>query len=463
MGVRDLLSLFLEMSALKGEWAAALQALPTASSSSLQPTHALLLSEAFSNGGKWAEGLAYCRPYHAEQSTRAHYVRCLSSVLASYSEAVQDSQKFSWQFALGVATDAWKGVESCQLPFEATVEAQKLWSCCETHVLPRLPGAARTGSYDEWKQILVKMTQLHSDSFQPVEQQAEHQDSRPSAAAPPLSSTSHPNHQEGGADHTVESQLRELLQQPKSRDTWRTAVEIFMSNADNNLMSFTSFDIVLQCLSRQGRVSEAVRVISMCCLQDPPILRPSRRVVTSIAHFAKTTRSAELCRLVLSHVSLAAQLTPTAAIELLSVLSVPYVAQSHWQLVDDWWSRLKSEESEGSYSLRTHINVSSYVGVCIAQGTRHQEWERAIQAFVSSRSTDPDRALLCQLRLLRTAKQWKAAMSLFSKRLSEEDDRWNTRALRDSHKLLTKENASQWIPQAAIQVVDAAFQASQHR
>lgn len=72
-GAQDILKVFLQASAARGEWVAALQSFCSVSADKREPIHSLLLCEAYANGQQWEKALAICKEDLDSSTIPKHY------------------------------------------------------------------------------------------------------------------------------------------------------------------------------------------------------------------------------------------------------------------------------------------------------------------------------------------------------------------------------------------------------
>lgn len=191
-GAHDILKVFLEASAAKGEWVAALQSFNSVSSTEKTPCHTLLLCEAFANGNRWEKALSICqeslntfavpKKYAAKgylcafesyvknrlpPPSRTESSSALPSTLSLSREANADNeripfkkQELHWEarVAIQMATIGWKFALHCDSEQETVLCASSILRCCEEHIVPHLsPGHSFSESCEAWK---IKLREL---------------------------------------------------------------------------------------------------------------------------------------------------------------------------------------------------------------------------------------------------------------------------------------------------------------
>lgn len=580
-GAQDILKVFLQASAAKGEWIAALQSFSSVSASKKEPIHSLLLCEAFSKGNQWEKAFALCQEtldlptVSSDYAAKGYgyvlqsYIRGLCSPLPStvvtssssiplplrkreeevslclgkdqtnaslLSISKEEAIPSPRTVAMNIATAGWNAAVQCEDKNVAVECATAILHCCQEHVFPHLSppyGGARCEK--EWEEKLEGLKQScaylscstspsvspplrGSTSISSLLVTARASSVSCGASPSAASRTIEPRRQTTSGeiertlhatrpsqntllseqDSALERKIIRLLQQPKTRNAWKTACEVFFQISRPRP---SSFHALLQCLGRQGRVTEAERIVlelfqyhmnlkrGTTAEEEEPhryaSLRLSRRLLQDIADCATRLHSTKICEAILLERLFSALLTPSTAIVLLSFLShSPSMARKEWRLVMKWWEdevqQWKKEHSDGlppnheeggphkgGYSLCTHLQVSSFVGKCIIQGSRSRgtstEWRKALACFTYSEDRNPDLALLFQLRLLRVAKEWKAALELFSPRLEAIRSSASSTALPlrgcqcKPHSVLHEccsmflyENPSAWIPEDVL-------------
>ncbi|KAG5494343.1 hypothetical protein GH5_02358 [Leishmania sp. Ghana 2012 LV757] len=171
-------------------------------------------------------------------------------------------------------------------------------------------------------------------------------------------------------------------------------------------------------------------------------LRTDSAVIKAVAEACYRLRRSDLAAALLLDTEARAVMTPSAAVPLVMTLRDAGAYSS----VLLWWEHLRQDESVLRYPLLRHAKLSSYVASCVLRHTtaieggvtaeRRQaasssagkgkrgssaarwagDWRRALDVFrdAVAPSHDPALVLLFQLRLLRQAGQWNAAVQLFS-------------------------------------------------
>lgn len=426
--MRNILHVFLQASVAKGQWAAALRSYTLAPAADQTPDCTLLLIEALVKGQQWGMALNYFneRLSPLTSSRGARDVECASKAPASTASCHENDSR-------GGGAEGGKTVQ--------IEEQMEILRQCEQLLWTHLP-----------PNLVLECPHLRKPIFR-VNQKA------PSdivAPPPPLASSSTTTGRHSERDCT-DSDIMKIARSPKHRNSWSEALRLFVSDARGPTPP--SFQATLQCLVRQGRSAEAEWLVQHCFCAEIPKLKPARRLVGCVAECAARTKSVALSRCVLSHSALSGQLFPSAALDILSVFATPAVAKREWHCVDEWWTSVL--RSQSSYSLQTHLKLSSVVGKCIIDGTSGKEWERALSAFKISEAYNVDLALLFKLRLLRIARQWKAALMLFSSRLETEKKEPDP-ILREAFAVMTAQRAERWIPLPAIAMAERKWQAWNH-
>lgn len=252
-------------------------------------------------------------------------------------------------------------------------------------------------------------------------------------------------------------------------------------------------ELAVGTLVRNGREREVMAIVYQCILgkevpgrtvthtEDAPaarnsggamavgIVRPSRRLLKVLAEAANTMHSVKLCRLLMEEEPLSAQLTPSSAIPLLLTLR----AAREWAYALQWWQSLPpvTPSAAPHATLRTHLNLCSYVASCVALGG-HAQWQLTLDVFIGARDYDPTQAMVFAVRALRVAGAWQPAVTLFTTHLQQQQQpkaenrkrvtqrgqsrttarrRGSDRAnLQEAHHMLTEQNAAQWIPTEVV-------------
>eukprot|EP00796_Vickermania_ingenoplastis_P004457 gene4457-3252_t len=410
-----------------------------------KPSHALLLAEALRKGGKWSLAVKVFQEIRLEEKKEAQpVVVCICATVLDALHKQRQHHPSYWRTALELADEGWSAVADC----EDRVDISALKRQCEAHVLPAVPVDIRVPFRCRWRCVEGELQRRGLLEI-PENSRADGDVSSSSLAgpSPPPKATA-----SSSSSESPEDALQSILRQPKRRDAWRDALEIFTVQVKNP--DLTCFRTTLQCLTRQGRHAEAEGLVRRFCLGEPPLIKPSRRLVECLSDSADRMHAVELSKLLLSH-PLAAQLTPTAAIRVVGVLSRPVVVRREWGVVDAWWKTTASMEATGDgvgisgagYSLRTHLKLSSFVGKCIVAGSSGKEWATALGVFSSAEKCQSrDLALLYKLRLLRMAGQWSAAVQLFSQRMRVTDPPSNLALLQESYAIFFTQDAEKWMP-----------------
>ncbi|KAG5495121.1 hypothetical protein JKF63_02174 [Porcisia hertigi] len=163
-------------------------------------------------------------------------------------------------------------------------------------------------------------------------------------------------------------------------------------------------------------------------------LRADSVVIKVVAEACHRLRRADLAAALLLDTEARASMTPSAAVPLVMTLRDAGASLS----VLIWWELLRQEKSALRYPLLQHAKLSSYVASCVLRSTaarssevapkaaketrlgsaacRAGDWQKALDAFrdAAAPAHDPALVLLFELRLLRQAGQWRAAVQLFN-------------------------------------------------
>ncbi|CAC9532117.1 conserved hypothetical protein [Leishmania infantum JPCM5] len=336
----------------------------------------------------------------------------------------------------------------------------------------------------------------------------------------------------------AEDDLTKLLaSNSQAADAWATSLT-FLRRLPAECVSghlFTAFLRHLLQHNRRGEVAQLVRTLvllhrsggsaqgaSPALTRTPPsratarVLRLDSVVIKVVAEACHRLRRSDLAAELLLDTEARAAMTPSAAVPLVMTLRDAGAYSS----VLLWWELLRREESALRYPLLKHAKLSSYVASCVLRNTTAREggaiaeaqqaasssaakvtrarsaalwtgdWRSALDAFrdAAAPAHDPALVLLFQLRLLRQAGQWEAAVQLFNafcqthpgmlrSKQSPSDlagqvhdgrrdgqHRWRTHreapcpapgkerasAMKSACAVLTQEHAEQWIPSPVL-------------
>lgn len=219
-GAPDILKVFLEASAAKGEWIAALQSFNSVSSTKKRPCHTLLLCEAFAKGDRWERALSICQESLDTIGVPKSYVAkgylyALESYVKnrlpppsrteppsalpssfSLSEEVQPrskvipfkKQELHWEepAAIHMATIGWNSAMRCDSEQETMRCASSILRCCEEHIIPHLSPEHRfSESCEAWKSKLGELRNSCASSGESQSRASSFLRSTPLSSSPP--------------------------------------------------------------------------------------------------------------------------------------------------------------------------------------------------------------------------------------------------------------------------------------
>ncbi|CBZ29954.1 conserved hypothetical protein [Leishmania mexicana MHOM/GT/2001/U1103] len=323
----------------------------------------------------------------------------------------------------------------------------------------------------------------------------------------------------------------------RATDAWATSLNL-LRRIPAERISGQLFTALLRHLlhhHRRGEVAQLVRTLvllqrsgdsaqraSPALTRTPPsratarVLRLDSVVIKVVAEACHRLQRSDLAAELLLDTEARAAMTPSAAVPLIMTLRDAGTYSS----VMLWWELLRKEEPVLRYPLLQHAKLSSYVASCVlrnttardggaiaeaqqapsssaAKGTRARfaarwtgDWRSALGVFrdAAAPAHDPALVLLFQLRLLRQAGQWEAAVQLFNafclahpgmlrSKQSPPDlagqvhngrhndrHRWRTHreapypgpgrerasAMKSACAVLTQEHAEEWIPSSVL-------------
>ncbi|CAG9580730.1 conserved hypothetical protein [Leishmania major strain Friedlin] len=264
--------------------------------------------------------------------------------------------------------------------------------------------------------------------------------------------------------HRAEEDLTRLLAgNSQATDAWATSLT-FLRRLPAECVSGHLFTALLRHLlqhNRRGEVAQLVRTLvllqrsgdsaqgaSPALTRTPPsratasVLRLDSVVIKVVAEACHRLRRSDLAAELLFDTEARAAMTPSAAVPLVMTLRDAGAYSS----VMLWWELLRKEEPVLRYPLLQHAKLSSYVASCVLRNTTARgggaiaeaqqaasssavngmrarsaarwtgDWRSALDVFrdAAAPAHDPALVLLFQLRLLRQAGQWEAAVQLFT-------------------------------------------------
>ncbi|KAK7197884.1 hypothetical protein NESM_000742700 [Novymonas esmeraldas] len=312
---------------------------------------------------------------------------------------------------------------------------------------------------------------------------------------------------------TAEDALKKLLaSNTRVAGTWSDALGL-LRRIPASRVSGHLFKALLELLLHQRRGDEVLRLVRECLLlghQHTPAAPESALMLTSpsrdtaralTADSVALKAAAEVChRLQAADVAAAILWDAEALTGMTPSVVVPLVMTLRNANADTsvclWWEHIRQSRAPLRYPLLRHAKLSSYVASCVLRSTRVDapcpdsstaapphtatDWRRALDVFRDAEAPphDPGLVLLFQLRLLRQAGQWEAAVQLFSDfaqshpaevaphkgETEKQSRRTHSRhggpqqqpaagrksAVASAYAVLTEERAAQWVPPAVI-------------
>ncbi|KEG12108.1 hypothetical protein DQ04_02001110 [Trypanosoma grayi] len=439
--MRDVLTIFLEASAARGAWEAALSAWRTAATAEgavVSGAHVLLLTRMLAQVGRWGEAVHVVMSGVDSNAS----VLCHRRVAARRMAMLAAADAGCWSHACQQLQDVFKWqVDRSSGSGDAATERELAFfaEAFERRVVPHIPAPHRATV----ARVAHELRRGHDIGHNQQQQKqqwrlaVDEADSAGQCAG-------------GAVAVTNNEELLHILHRPKERTSWVRALQVLQSMPHPNA---ASVNIALGILSRQGRQCEALRVVSVFMVSRG--IHPTAVTAKAVAEAANAMRSLDLCKVLIDTPALREQLTPHAAVPLVLTLQ----RLGYWKLCLEWWDSLLpcdaacSDSGSGSSNgaeLRRHLKLSSYVAVCVARGGR---WLEALAAMQDAAPHDPPLSVLFALRALRVAGRWEAAVSVFLR--SRNVWQHSPVALQVSD-VMMRQNAESWVPHATLRALRSA-------
>ncbi|XQJ30106.1 hypothetical protein NXY56_006185 [Leishmania guyanensis] len=415
----------------------------------------------------------------------------------------------------------------------ACVEDLLRWCRAE---LPRRRSLTGVATFEQTEAAIQQLTELSVVAFRAISDihtAVSHKPSRELENKATAHSDADTSHARAASDvqRAEEDLTKQLASNSRTTGAWATSLN-FLRRIPAECVTGNLFTALLRHLLQHHRGSEVEQLVRTFVLPErsgggsaqsplpalthtPPsratsrALRADSVVIKTVAEACHRLRCSDLAAALLLDTETRAAMTPSAAVPLVMTLRDAGAYSS----VLLWWELLRKEESVLRYPLLRHAKLSSYVASCVLRSTTEEtqqaassstaketrarpaprwtgEWHSALDVFRNAEAPahDPALVLLFQLRLLRQAGQWKAAVQLFNafcqahpnvvdseqpppdlaaqEHHGRHNDRrrWRTRretpylapgkervsAMKSAWAVLTEERAEQWIPPSVL-------------
>lgn len=481
--MNDVLKIFLEASAQKGEWLAALKSYHSFPERIRTEGHFTLLIKVLCASGKWNLAQEMCTKGKSKVEELTGLTFILLNAYGDNERMVQKKSLLAWPEALSITKHAWdcaKLVSEDGWDEKVQSTVQSLWGCSEGGVLNTLPREIVQPTRSLWLSVareieekknvsICNTTAAHLHSLALAQKNETTPEKKDNDKKLTFLESSSSKAFQGLKGYPEE--MKNKNSGNTSRVSWSEALKEFRRIENPSLATFQK---VIKILSREGRLSEVEALVNECCCISPQLIRPSRRLVKCIAESATRLQSPSLCKKILMDKQLSNALTPSTAIPLILLLTKPSIAHNEWDMVARWWEDQKLPSSSGSvdemntkasYTLRGHLRLSSHVACCIVLGSGGKEWPRALACFEGSENANKELELLFKLRVLRIAKNGEAAAQVFCQAIEKRRSIHSgaepvSDLLRDSYGIFFTENPGTWVNKADREKVMACWKAA---
>nr|CCC94258.1 conserved hypothetical protein [Trypanosoma congolense IL3000] len=457
--MRDVLGSFIQASAARGAWSAALaawNASTAANRNALSPSHTLLLARLLAQCNCWYEAVAVATGGEVKMCARSLAARRVALAATAKASCWKEAciQMKDIQRLLKVGEGLTANTVS-SFGAEEEQELRLILNLFAERIIPMVPHQQR-GAWDSVVSQLRHEVETRQ-SEQPISRNRYRQHSTNGGAATGFSHEARCSIENDVV--TNNDELLYILRGPKERNSWSLALQLLLSMSDPNA---ASVNIVVGILRQQGRQSEILHVVNdFMALRK---IRPTTVTVKVLAEAANAMRSMPLCTSILSNSLLREQLTPQAAVPLVLALH----KLGGWKRCLAWWDSLPqpnpvtTEKCDVGFTnsnvrtaanLRHHLKLSNYVAVCLA-GAGH--WLEALAALRDAAPYDPPLAVLFSLRALRVAKRWEAALRLLgASRPIWKESKVTVQVL----DLFAAQNVESWIPPTVMKNISVSLNA----
>ncbi|KAG5469432.1 hypothetical protein LSCM1_02652 [Leishmania martiniquensis] len=347
----------------------------------------------------------------------------------------------------------------------ACVEDLLRWCRAE---LPRRRSPTGVATLEQTEVAMQRLTKLSAEALRGVSETRMFEPKAPSkelsnGRVPDLGVDSSCTRTASDQQRAVEELTTLLAGSSRAANAWVTSLNL-LQRIPSECVTGHLFTALLRHLLEHHRGGEVARLLRTFLLLQPcddsaqsasqslaltqpsrataKVLRADSTVIKAVAEACHRLRRSDFAAALLLDTEARAAMTPSAAVPLVMTLR----DAGAYSAVLLWWERLRQEQFALRYPLLRHAKLSSYVASCVLRhttaiegevtaemqragssstekGTRGSstarftgDWQRALDAFrdAVAPSHDPALLLLFQLRVLRQAGQWNAAVQLFN-------------------------------------------------